>query len=138
MPGSYRWTAPSILHPVGCQCRADANYVFCGCNGLGGYFSGPLNPTQYIQDLAAAGSQRIAAENKAKEDAAALAGRERETYMQSPNYTDDLTLLVNLEYRPDNYESIVNNPDSVKLYANKARVLHERYFGATITWRELV
>lgn len=79
MAGSYRWTEPSIFHPVGCQCSFDENYVPCGCFGTGTWVSGPLNPTQYAQEFAAAEAeaQRIAAEQKAQKEAAQKDAQER-------------------------------------------------------------
>ncbi|MEB0044094.1 MULTISPECIES: hypothetical protein [unclassified Pseudomonas] len=93
MTGSYLWTAASIWHPTGCQCRFDLNYVACGCFGSGGWAAGPLNPTEYTQELAEAAKN-------AQEEADAIAQNLRaqaELDEQANDYEMDREFLENLD-----------------------------------------
>ncbi|WP_157836053.1 hypothetical protein [Pseudomonas sp. H1h] len=112
MPGSYTWKSESIWHPKNCQCNKDPNYVFCSCYGNGGYFAGPLNPTEYIKELAIATANREAQEAVERE---AL-----EKYKSSQQYVDDKALLnkllepqptqVSYTSEPSNEPSYIDDP----------------------------
>ncbi|WLI13034.1 MULTISPECIES: hypothetical protein [Pseudomonas] len=114
MPGSYTWKAETISHPYGCVCRLDPNYVFCGCQGVGGYFAGPLNPTQYTKELADAKAKSEAeAEQKAKE---------LEAYKSSSTYDEDKAFLKTIFVRSTyTYIDDPRNAEFVKENAEEAR-----------------
>ncbi|WP_157836046.1 hypothetical protein [Pseudomonas sp. H1h] len=86
MPGSYTWKSESIWHPKNCQCNKDPNYVFCGCYGNGGYFAGPLNPTEYTKELAIATANREAQEAVEKE--ALENSRSSQDYLNKTGYLE--------------------------------------------------
>ena len=98
MSGSYIWKDIMIWHPIGCECRKDPNYVFCNCQGCGGYFAGPLNPTEYSAKIESENAAKEAERLKMEQEKREREEAELNTYKVSPKYQED---LANLKKLPD-------------------------------------
>ncbi|MFJ2283895.1 hypothetical protein ACIOUG_22550 [Pseudomonas sp. NPDC087803] len=114
MPGSYIWKGASIWHKVGCTCSSDPNYVICGCQGAGGYFAGPENPTEYTLLLAAAEEKRKKEEQEAADLAEVNAAEQHKKNLDAIAFLD-----APKDFKKENRDKVANVAERLEYYKTK-------------------